>query len=1548
MPGPFDDIAADALSGGIELTGTTGRSARNNNPLNLEFRQGSYQDQFGAQMEETPKSGRARFAKFPTMQAGYQAGLEQVRTDQGRSLEYLENKYPDIYNRYGEQMRAAGGHTLASFVEKFAPRHENPTDQLISSYAKQLGVSPNTPLSKIPADKLIVPMLARESSTRIAGGLGEKIAGLLGPSSAEAAEPPPKDDPFGDIAKAATSLKFNKDTAKDDPFGDIAADAKRSSGGVLNDITGRMSAATKPSTQMGEMEIGRRLGMVDIATTAARAIDPASAMTGAGIFPAADDPVWNAPQGRDARAQVANKVMTQALFPEGVPAEKTGAVDWVARDLARMWPQIIELMALGGYGAPAEMLSGITAMMVKGAVPFALAGTMEQSPVSGVAKGAALGGTLGAMHSLTGHINNTLAKWVSRIAGGASIGGGSAYLEGGSAEEIKKNAVLFSLFELMGMPRDERPVAAEKVPENVKNELLQFAERAENVIAGYEDRSYPSAVAQGTVAETVGKGKRARTVEKAAPVEMFPEEDKLTPAPMELITKAAGRERQLEIDKSPMQWSREKGRWLDEERPGIEEAKQDFAKEVGVDPSKVSYRGIWEFGDGVTPDHFMFRIDDPNYAGGPSDGVWPVGPETVRSDITFQTDRYNDTLKKKGLEAAERELSNWLNKIEFRGSGPFKVEAEKQRLADKVRGKNWFSSLWDNLKSSSPGNKDRTYAFKGLYEDLKRKWAPETRTPEAMETAQDFTRYMTEAKAEVVRAAKTFDEYTTKFSEMGSEEAYKLSSKMERGEQVPPEWEPYAKARKEVFDRTHRIITRDIGKPLGYIDNYAVHLYKDPEGAGNILRNLIGRRPLEGGRKFFKQRLIPDMDTAKAHGLEPRFDNPAIQDLAGLMEQWRFIGANNFIDSLQKSNLFIPEAYGRPAKPVPNGYVRTDPRIIRQGWMPREALDVLNNHLINDGSNLWYSKYRNLTAAWNAFHVAASLFHGVATTAHEMSMGFAQNIPEFIGAVLAGDYTKASTALKGMGPLRPVQTFKKGIQGFDAFYNPGKHGPDVQNLVDLATKGGHIPGGHSPLHDVSAKSFTEFANQLKGGEIGRAFRSMINWAGKPLMEYFVPRMKYGSTLVRLEKEIERITDKYNKKYGEKWTPEVEASYNKDLLNASYNERQFSDNVFGIVDPDNMHWSRGMAKGLKAVIAYPYWNVGTFRWMAGIARGLGQTLTGQELDYQSRRSLQFALGLAVTTGIANTIMHMAMNNGQAPDDWQDVLIGARTGRYLSNGAPERITIASYMKDLIPVSLNVQKLATGDIPGAIKGAGRTIESKLMFPFKMIQELYANTDYYGKEIMPTKSGVLGQLGGAASYVAEQAAPFGFSNLKRGKSDLAKYGGFVGLRTVGREYTSSEAQNRIDQIIRAQAPRQRTQESSDTGQLIADLKDKGWSGQRAEMEQGIQEARRAGKLTDIQAKHIRQDILLDKRVAQFKKLRQMEDALEVYELGTPEERRLWRMDLAQKWSRSTPAKRRMLKEEYQKAIALPVVEKMPERIPPRPQQAENTPKKEFSILNE
>lgn len=107
-------------------------AARNNNPGNLR-----YVGQSGA------SKGEGGFAKFESVKAGYEALKKQIQLDAGR------------------------GHTLSSFIEKFAPPTENDTVSYIKTLQDALDVTAETPLVEIDKNKLAKAIAKQESSTSI-------------------------------------------------------------------------------------------------------------------------------------------------------------------------------------------------------------------------------------------------------------------------------------------------------------------------------------------------------------------------------------------------------------------------------------------------------------------------------------------------------------------------------------------------------------------------------------------------------------------------------------------------------------------------------------------------------------------------------------------------------------------------------------------------------------------------------------------------------------------------------------------------------------------------------------------------------------------------------------------------------------------------------------------------------------------------------------------------------------------------------------------------------------------------------------------------------------------------------------------------------------------------------------------------------------------------------------------------------------------------------------------------------------------------------------
>jgi hypothetical protein len=131
--GTFYTSDAEEETGGVSsvvIPRQSKLSYVNNNPGNLRFA-----GQPGA------TRGQGGFAKFPSPQAGLVALQRQVRLDAQR------------------------GHTVASFIAKYAPPTENDTKNYIARVTKTLKVPASTLLSEVNLQNLIAAVVRQESGT---------------------------------------------------------------------------------------------------------------------------------------------------------------------------------------------------------------------------------------------------------------------------------------------------------------------------------------------------------------------------------------------------------------------------------------------------------------------------------------------------------------------------------------------------------------------------------------------------------------------------------------------------------------------------------------------------------------------------------------------------------------------------------------------------------------------------------------------------------------------------------------------------------------------------------------------------------------------------------------------------------------------------------------------------------------------------------------------------------------------------------------------------------------------------------------------------------------------------------------------------------------------------------------------------------------------------------------------------------------------------------------------------------------------------------------
>lgn len=127
----FNSVGGDTnQASNISIPNNT-LASMNNNPGNLR-----YAGQAGA------SSGHGGFALFSTVEAGFNALVNQIKLDAGRGL------------------------SLSAFISKFAPPSENNTQQYIQQIAQATSSSPTAKISSIDAHKLAKAMAFKESGTK--------------------------------------------------------------------------------------------------------------------------------------------------------------------------------------------------------------------------------------------------------------------------------------------------------------------------------------------------------------------------------------------------------------------------------------------------------------------------------------------------------------------------------------------------------------------------------------------------------------------------------------------------------------------------------------------------------------------------------------------------------------------------------------------------------------------------------------------------------------------------------------------------------------------------------------------------------------------------------------------------------------------------------------------------------------------------------------------------------------------------------------------------------------------------------------------------------------------------------------------------------------------------------------------------------------------------------------------------------------------------------------------------------------------------------------
>lgn len=244
---------------------------------------------------------------------------------------------------------------------------------------------------------------------------------------------------------------------------------------------------------------------------------------------------------------------------------------------------------------------------------------------------------------------------------------------------------------------------------------------------------------------------------------------------------------------------------------------------------------------------------------------------------------------------------------------------------------------------------------------FKKFFAPQTRGEAAATTAM-ATREMAATQARKLAVAQEELRVSSKFFDLRpAEENLAFIDRLERGkgQPTPEETKAAATMRRMLDDARTEVQNLGTGKLQHWIENYFPHLWQDPAKASDVVRSILGKRPLEGAKGFLKQRSIPTTADGIERGLKPVSTNPVDLTMLKLREMYKYIGAHQLLENELKPRdyaVFVPAM-----QRAPDGFAKYDDKMFTVFAPPTIAMSEYVNAQV-------YNKLEDVATALGVRH----------------------------------------------------------------------------------------------------------------------------------------------------------------------------------------------------------------------------------------------------------------------------------------------------------------------------------------------------------------------------------------------------------------------------------------------------------------------------------------------------------------------------------------------------------------------------------------------------
>lgn len=438
-----------------------------------------------------------------------------------------------------------------------------------------------------------------------------------------------------------------------------------------------------------------------------------------------------------------------------------------------------------------------------------------------------------------------------------------------------------------------------------------------------------------------------------------------------------------------------------------------------------------------------------------------------------------------------------------------------------------------------------------------------------------------------------------------------------------------------------------------------------------------------------------------------------------------------------------------------------------------------------------YRAARLGTNTMNLFNLGFSGWHAMGTALNaqfsSMALGFKQLSRGEFGA-------GAKSLARGVVPgWALVKNLLEGTRAQREWYTPGSQGADYADAVKQVVQGGGRAGMDSFYRTSHIEAFRNAMKDVQAGDVSRlgsvaarAIPALAEWVNKPVMEYWVPALKFGAAMEAMRAEAESMNrrgiamdkDAVRERFGKIW----------DSI----------DNRFGQLVYDNLFWNRTFKDIALASVRSVGWNVGTWREVGGAVRDIPSSLRGIRSGEGISDRVAYALALTAGTALMGAVTQYLMT-GKGPEETKD-LFYPKTGGRTKTGEPARLSFPTYMHhDILPLFNRADEGPFRLLGNAWKAA----KGKLSPALSTTADTLENEDFHGAAIRDPNDSWVKQAQAVFDHIFGAMKPYSVQSVQQSRRQGAPLGqqaaGLMGVTPAPANVTKSWQQQRAEEKRRA-----------------------------------------------------------------------------------------------------------------------------------------------------